>query len=144
MLKKIYNKGFLNSLRSKNVTKLKRYYTETDNFTITDGCKASIKSNMISKDKLLRLGVLGGEGCSGFSYKFESVIKTSIEKSDFVLKFDNEEYVVIDEESIILLNGIELDFEDEIARTGYFVKDNPNADSSCSCKVSFSPKDSLF
>ena len=38
-----------------------------------------------------------------------------------VLEVKHEKYVVVDSESIVLLNGVEIDFENEIARTGYIV-----------------------
>lgn len=50
----------------------------------------------------------------------------------------------VDPESIILLKGCTVDFEDTMARQGFVVADNPNADHSCSCKRSFSPNADLF
>ena len=51
---------------------------------------------------------------------------------------------VVDPESIVLLKGCTVDLENTMARFGFFVSDNPNADHSCSCKKSFSPKASAF
>jgi len=42
------------------------------------------------------------------------------------------------------LDGSVVDYEITMAREGFVVKDNPNAEHSCSCKMSFAPKDSLF
>lgn len=50
----------------------------------------------------------------------------------------------VDAESLILLQGCTIDLEVSMAREGYIVADNPNADHSCSCKKSFAPKSSLF
>jgi Fe-S cluster assembly iron-binding protein IscA len=65
---------------------------------------------------------MGGEGCGGFSYKFEAQEIREVEDEDFVLEYLGEKYVVVDSESIVLLNGVEIDFENEIARTGYTVR----------------------
>ena len=65
---------------------------------------------------------MGGEGCGGFSYKFEVQGIDGVEDEDFVLEVEDKKYVVVDSESIILLNGVEIDFENEIARTGYIVR----------------------
>jgi Fe-S cluster assembly iron-binding protein IscA len=65
---------------------------------------------------------MGGEGCGGFSYKFEAQEITLVEDEDFVLEYQEKKYVVVDSESIVLLNGVEIDFENEIARTGYTVR----------------------
>ena len=65
---------------------------------------------------------MGGEGCGGFSYKFEVQGTNEVEDEDFVLELEDKMYVVVDSESIVLLNGVEIDFENEIARTGYIVR----------------------
>ena len=51
-----------------------------------------------------------------------------------------ETLLAIDFESIVLLRGCTVDLEQTMAREGFVVQDNPNADHSCSCKKSFSPK----
>lgn len=38
-----------------------------------------------------------------------------------VLEFNEEKYLVVDPNSLIFLDGSSIDFEDEIARTGYVV-----------------------
>lgn len=52
--------------------------------------------------------------------------------------------MVVDKESLILLNGCVVDYEETMAREGYVIQENPNADHTCSCKMSFSPNDSAF
>jgi iron-sulfur cluster assembly accessory protein len=44
---------------------------------------------------------------------------------------------VVDEMSLVLLKGSEIDFVDELAGAEFKVR-NPNAKSSCGCGVSFS------
>ena len=53
-----------------------------DNFSMTEECRIAIEKNLIPKGKLLRLGVMGGEGCGGFSYKFEVQENSLVEDSD--------------------------------------------------------------
>ncbi len=66
------------------------------------------------KPIMLRIAVEGG-GCSGFQYQFD----------------------LVDEMSLVLLKGSEIDFVDELAGAEFKVR-NPNAKSSCGCGVSFS------
>ncbi len=40
-----------------------------------------------------------------------------------------------------LLKGATIDYAEEMMREIFYVKENPNAEISCSCKSSFSPKD---
>lgn len=44
-------------------------------------------------------------------------------------------------EEMKLLKGATIDFAEEMMREIFYVKENPNAEISCSCKSSFSPKD---
>ena len=82
---------------------------------------------------MLRVAVEGG-GCSGFSYQLDLVE----EAQDGDLKIERDgAAAVIDEVSMVLLKGSEIDFVDELAGAEFKVK-NPNAKSSCGCGVSFS------
>ncbi|HEX5776664.1 MAG TPA: iron-sulfur cluster insertion protein ErpA [Caulobacteraceae bacterium] len=82
---------------------------------------------------MLRVAVEGG-GCSGFSYQFDLVE----EAQDGDLKIERDgAAAVIDEVSMVLLKGSEIDFVDELAGAEFKVR-NPNAKSSCGCGVSFS------
>ncbi len=85
------------------------------------------------KPVLLRVAVAGG-GCSGFQYGFE--LDDSRKDDDLVLERDGA-VVVIDETSISLLQGSEIDWIEDLAGA-MFVISNPNATSSCGCGTSFS------
>jgi iron-sulfur cluster assembly 2 len=50
----------------------------------------------------------------------------------------------INEEDFRLIRGATLDFATEMMRQAFFVKENPNAELSCSCKTSFSLKDNVL
>jgi iron-sulfur cluster insertion protein len=82
---------------------------------------------------LLRVAVDGG-GCSGFQYRFDLV--ASAEDADARIERDGAA-AVVDEISMMLLKGSEIDFVDELAGAQFKVR-NPNARSSCGCGVSFS------
>jgi iron-sulfur cluster assembly accessory protein len=82
---------------------------------------------------MLRVGVEAG-GCSGFSYQFDLVDQA--EPDDLTVERDGAA-AVVDEMSLALLKGSEIDFVDELAGAEFRIK-NPNAKSSCGCGVSFS------
>ncbi len=82
---------------------------------------------------MLRVAVEGG-GCSGFQYQFDLVERS--EPDDLRIERDGAA-ALVDEVSLPLLKGSEIDFVDEIAGAEFRVR-NPNARSSCGCGVSFS------
>ena len=82
---------------------------------------------------MLRVAVEGG-GCSGFSYQLDLVEEA--QEGDLRIERDGAA-AVIDEVSMVLLKGSEIDFVDELAGAEFKVR-NPNAKSSCGCGVSFS------
>jgi iron-sulfur cluster insertion protein len=85
------------------------------------------------KTLMLRVAVEGG-GCSGFQYQF-GLVETA-EADDLRIERDGAA-AVVDEMSLALLKGSEIDFVDELAGAEFKVR-NPNAKSSCGCGVSFS------
>jgi iron-sulfur cluster assembly protein len=85
-------------------------------------------------DKLyLRVGVKGG-GCSGFNYTLDLTDQKAEEDEVFDL---HGVEVICDAKSFLYLNGVTIDFRDEVMGRG-FVFNNPNASSSCGCGSSFS------
>jgi len=86
-------------------------------------------------DKLyLRMRVVGG-GCSGFQHKLDL-------DPQFNPKLDEEfsihgVAVVIDKRSLLYLNGVTVDFHDDLNRRGFSIT-NPTAKSTCGCGSSFS------
>jgi iron-sulfur cluster insertion protein len=82
---------------------------------------------------MLRVTVSGG-GCSGYQYGFGFDTETTADDH----KFDtNGITVVVDDVSLDLLSGSELDFVEDLIGASFQVK-NPNATSSCGCGASFS------
>ena len=82
---------------------------------------------------MLRVAVEGG-GCSGFQYQFDLVE----DAGDDDLKIERDgAAALVDEVSMVLLKGSEIDFIDELAGAEFKIR-NPNAKTSCGCGVSFS------
>lgn len=81
--------------------------------------------------------VEGGAGCGGFSYKFE--ISNQILETDEIIEEQGAK-LVVDKDSITVIDGATIDFTQELIRRAFIVKENPNAESTCGCGSSFSPK----
>ncbi len=82
----------------------------------------------------LRIRVLGG-GCSGFQHKLDLTPDLN-DKLDTVYEV-NGVSVVIDKRSALYLDGVIVDFHNDISNRGFSVK-NPNAKTTCGCGSSFS------
>jgi len=82
----------------------------------------------------LRMRVVGG-GCSGFQHKLD-LDPVVNEKLDDVFEFHGVP-VVVDRRSLMYLDGVEVDFHDDLNRRGFSIS-NPNAKSTCGCGSSFS------
>lgn len=81
----------------------------------------------------LRVAVIGG-GCSGLLYKLGW---DNVNESDEVYQYENGVKVLVDEKSALYLLGSQLEYYDDINRSGFDVT-NPNASSTCGCGKSFS------
>jgi len=82
---------------------------------------------------MLRVAVDGG-GCSGFQYRFDLV--EGGEPDDLRIEHDGQA-ALVDEMSLVLLKGAQIDYIDELAGSEFKIR-NPNARTSCGCGVSFS------
>jgi iron-sulfur cluster assembly protein len=87
---------------------------------------------------ILRIGVKGG-GCSGLSYIMRP--ETEPKPNDHILDFDGLR-VAVDPKSAKFLNGLSLDFSLAKLLEGGWIWNNPNAQKSCGCGTSFTPKPS--
>ena len=81
----------------------------------------------------LRIAVSGG-GCSGFQYGLS--FDDQQNPDDFLFQRDGIG-VIVDDTSLDLLNGAEIDFVEDLMGASFQIK-NPNAASSCGCGNSFS------
>ena len=102
---------------------------------LTDAAKQrvlALNTKNESPERWLKLGIRGG-GCSGFMYSMDFVDEPG--ERDKRFEFDDVR-VCVDRKSYLFLNGITLDFEQTLMKTG-FVFVNPHAKKSCSCGESF-------
>ena len=106
--------------------------------TLTETAANEIKSivkdqNLPTEQTRLRVGVKGG-GCSGFSYMLDL---TEEPKGDMDEEIESQGVKILcDMKSYLYLNGVEIDFKDEVMGRGFVFK-NPNATSTFGCGSSF-------
>ena len=103
--------------------------------TITDLAVDELKRVLVKKgnpDLALRVFVSPG-GCSGLSYGM--AFEDSPGDDDIVVEKDGVK-LVVDEVSLMYIEGSEIDFIDQLMGGGFTVY-NPNAVKSCSCGHSF-------
>ena len=110
--------------------------TEKPIVTLTESAAAKIKAMMLKEGKegyALRFGVVTG-GCAGLSYE----MKFQKSPYDNDLTFNQGDIqVIINQESVEFVKGIEIDYVDTLRESGFKYK-NPQAKSSCGCGTSFS------
>jgi len=94
---------------------------------------AALRTQEEADGAFLRIAVSGG-GCSGFKYGLTFDDRRN--DDDFVFERDGIA-VVVDDVSLGLLNGAEVDFVEDMMGASFRIN-NPNADSSCGCGNSFS------
>jgi Iron-sulfur cluster assembly accessory protein len=101
--------------------------TEAANFRVKEMIREEQGENLF-----LRVGV-GGGGCSGLTYGMG--FDDHIDDGD--LSFENNGLkVVVDKNSAPLLDGVTIDFTQNLQGGGFTI-DNPNAISTCGCGHSF-------
>jgi len=94
---------------------------------------AALKQQEKAEAAFLRIAVSGG-GCSGFQYGLS--LDDQHNPDDRLFERDGVT-VIVDDVSLELLNGAELDFVEDLIGASFQIK-NPNAESSCGCGNSFS------
>ena len=107
--------------------------------TVTD--KAAEKAKGILAERgvengALRVFVVSG-GCSGYSYGM--AIARNREEDDIAIEASGIT-LLVDAESAPLLEGAEVDYVDDLMKSGFTIF-NPNATHSCACGSSFQTKD---
>lgn len=112
--------------------------SEPLNFSVTDAAMERIAHLIATEDNpaesVFRISVLGG-GCSGFQYHFDLEDKP-LAADDKVIE-RNGARVVVDETSLGIIAGSELDYVTGLVGAAFEIK-NPNATASCGCGNSFS------
>ena len=103
--------------------------------TVTEEAAKHMKSNISKRGKPtegIRIEVRG-KGCSGMSYTMEFCEEA--EDSDNIVEHGGLK-IFIDPKSIIFLIGLEIDYKEDMFKSGFSFK-NPNAKGSCGCGESF-------
>ena len=104
--------------------------------TMTDGFAKKVNALVSAEDNAdlkLRVTVSGG-GCSGFQYGFD--LDADINGDDVVFEHGGAK-LVIDETTLELMSGSEVDYKEDLIGS-YFAVSNPIATSTCGCGTSFS------
>ena len=104
---------------------------KSNEINFTESAKKEIERIISEKGNksFFRISVQGG-GCSGFKYSFS--FEKNPKSNDRI--FDR---TLIDENSLKIIEGSTVDFKKELIGN-YFVIQNPQANSSCGCGLSFS------
>ena len=101
--------------------------------TMTDFAIEKI-SEMLQRNQMkideayFRIGLRSG-GCSGYSYLFE--FTDTSRKHDKIFKF-NKLRICIDKKSYFFLNGMEIDYEETLFKSGIKLN-NPAVTRTCGC-----------
>lgn len=105
--------------------------------TLTESAAKQIHSQLVKRGKGLGLRVgIKKVGCSGFAYTFDYADEVRADDRTFEA---HDAKVVIDADSLAVLDGSRLDFVKEGLKQ-MFKFDNPNVDSTCGCGESFNLK----
>ena len=104
--------------------------------TMTDFAIQKVSGIMMKRqtsDYYLRISLKSG-GCSGFMYSYDFI--ETPEERDKVFDF-GEVKICIDIKSYLFLNGMEIDYEEDLLKSG-LVFNAPQAQRSCGCGESVS------
>jgi len=85
-----------------------------------------------NENAFIRLAVKGG-GCTGLSYGLG--FDTEKQEDDTVVE-QNGVNVIIDKESLPIINGVVIDYKESMLGGGFTIE-NPNAIATCGCGSSF-------
>ena len=99
--------------------------------TMTQPAQDKIRSLLTQRqtpDDYLRISLQGG-GCSGFMYKYE--FENEPAEKDKLFEFSGIK-VCIDIKSYLFLNGMEIDYEEDLLKSG-LVFNTPAAKRTCGC-----------
>src|SRR3989440_13029086 len=110
--------------------------------TVTEKAAGEVKriieeqkgSGQIPERVYLRMRVVGG-GCSGFQHKLDLDPEVN-SKLDAIFEMQGVP-VVIDKRSLLYLDGVTVDFHDDLNKRGFSIS-NPQAKGTCGCGSSFS------
>ncbi len=100
---------------------------------ISEKAKKELAKLEAAGPNFLRISVVSG-GCSGMTYS--ACIDNTLSDTDQVLFEENELRVVADPNSAMFLDGLNIDYSDDLISSGFRFK-NPRAVKACGCGSSF-------
>lgn len=100
---------------------------------ISDKAKKELGKLEVCGANFLRIAAVPG-GCSGMTYS--ACIDTDQAASDQILFEEDDLRVITDPSSAPLLNGLQIDYSDDLISAGFRFK-NPKAARACGCGSSF-------
>ncbi len=104
---------------------------------LTDSATEKVKQLLRERRSgALRVFVAGG-GCSGYQYGM--ALAQEADEEDLVIEHGGVR-LLVDPESAPLLQGAEIDYVDDVMKSGFSIS-NPNAVQSCACGSSFDTAD---
>ncbi len=103
------------------------------NISVTEKAVGKLLNSGIAGENFLRLGVQQG-GCAGLSYS--AFIDDVLSETDTVVYEQGELRIVVNNEFLQLIDGLNIDFSDDLVQPGFILK-NPNSQKSCGCGSSF-------
>lgn len=102
---------------------------------ITESAQQAIKCILNNRpDQALRLGI-NNKGCSGHSYTYEVIDRSSIARFDELIDLEPSVTVVIAAESLLKLIGSTLDWQKNLFEA-QFQWHNPQVKNTCGCGIS--------
>ena len=105
--------------------------------SVTSKATEQLLANGLGDGNFLRLGLQQG-GCAGMSYSV--FIDENRSANDHVIHEDGGLKIVADQEFLLLLDGLNIDFSDDLIQPGFILK-NPNSQKSCGCGSSFKARE---
>lgn len=101
--------------------------------TISAKARAELKHLGVGTRRFMRISVIPG-GCSGLTYS--AGIDSALGERDQLVYDADGVRIVSDPRSAMYLDGLEIDFSDDLIQSGFRFK-NPNAARTCGCGASF-------
>lgn len=103
------------------------------NIEVSQKAREELVGLMTENDTFLRIEVIAG-GCAGLTYRpgLDSVMADD----DEIIYDENGLKIVADMRSALYLQGLEIDYSDDLINAGFRFS-NPHATKSCGCGQSF-------
>ncbi|MCC5849930.1 MAG: iron-sulfur cluster assembly accessory protein [Verrucomicrobia bacterium] len=101
--------------------------------SITDRAQTELTKLELGQNNFLRINVIPG-GCSGMTYS--AAVDSDFGEEDVEVFAADTLRIVTDQGSAIFLEGLHIDYSDDLIRSGFRFT-NPNASGSCGCGASF-------